>query len=154
MTSSAAPVPSAPSAFPAFLSRRPVWQVSYLAGLAASVVVEVWGLAARLAGVPMRAAGFGSHQASTITVGMFAMGTMVVTFWFTFVVSALARFARDPARIYVRTTLPLLVLSLLVPLTAQDTAESTRLMLAAAHLIAAAVVVPAVARRLAAGPAR
>ncbi|WP_034263552.1 DUF6069 family protein [Actinospica robiniae] len=135
----------------AFLSRRPVWQVAYLAGLAASVVVEVWGLAARLADVPMRAAGFGSHQASTITVGMLAMGTMVVTFWFTFVVIALARFARDPARIYLGLTLPLLALSLLVPLTAQDTAVSTKLVLAAAHLIAGAVVIPIVARRLAAG---
>ena len=36
--------PAAPTA--SFLARRPVWQVSYLAGLAASVVVEMWGLAA------------------------------------------------------------------------------------------------------------
>ena len=47
-----------------FLARRPVWQVSYLSGLAASVAVEVWGLAARAAGVPMRAAGFGSQHAT------------------------------------------------------------------------------------------
>jgi hypothetical protein len=131
-----------------FLARRPVWQVSYLAGLAASVVVEMWGLAARAAGVPMKAAGLGSHHATSVTVGMFAMGTMVVTFWFTFAVILMARFAKNPRRVYLRTALPLLALSLAVPLTAADTAISTKLTLAAAHLIAGAVIIPAVARRL------
>ena len=83
-----------------FLARRPVWQISYLSGLAASVAVETWGLAARAAGVPMRAAGFGSHHATPITVGMFAMGTMVITFWFTFAVILMARFAKNPKRTY------------------------------------------------------
>jgi len=137
---------AAPSA--SFLARRPVWQVSYLSGLAASAIVEAWGLAARAAGVPMRAASLGSHHATPITVGMFAMGTMVVTFWFTFAVILMARFAKNPKRTYLRTALPLLALSLAVPLTAQDTAISTKLTLAAAHLIAGAIIIPAVARRL------
>jgi hypothetical protein len=47
-----------------------------------------------------------------------------------------------------RTALPLLALSLAVPLTAADTAISTRLTLAAAHLIAGAIIIPPVARRL------
>jgi hypothetical protein len=131
-----------------FLAHRPVWQVSYLSGLAASVAVEAWGLAARAAGVPMRAAGFGSHHATPVTVGMFAMGTMVVTFWFTFAVILMARFAKNPRRAYLSTALPLLALSLAVPLTAADTAISTRLTLAAAHLIAGAVIIPAMVRRL------
>src|SRR6516165_4506021 len=97
-TAASAHAPAAPSA--SFLARRPVWQVSYLAGLAASVVVETWGLAARAIGVPMRAAGMGSHHATPITVGMFAMGTMVVTFWFTFAVVLIARFAKHPERSY------------------------------------------------------
>ena len=138
--------PAAPTA--SFLARRPVWQVSYLSGLAASVVVETWGLAARAAGVPMRAAGLGSHHTTPVTVGMFAMGTMVVTFWFTFAVVLMARFARNPKRTYLRMALPLLVLSLAVPLTAADTAISTKLTLAAAHLMAGAIIIPAVARRL------
>ena len=131
-----------------FLARRPVWQVSYLSGLAASVVVEIWGLIARAAGVPMRAAGLGSHHATSITVGMFALGTMVVTFWFTFAVILIARYAKNPRRTYLRAALPLLAVSLAVPLTAADTAISTKLTLAAAHLIAAAIIIPAVARRL------
>ena len=143
VTSASAPASAAP--FPA---RRPLWQVSYLSGLAASVAVEAWGLAARAAGVPMRAAGLGAHHATPVTVGMFALGTMVVTFWFTFAVILMARFAKHPRRLYLRTALPLLGLSLAVPLTAADTAVSTRLTLAAAHLIAGAVIIPAVASRL------
>jgi hypothetical protein len=131
-TAASAHTPAAPSA--SFLTRRPVWQVSYLAGLAASVVVETWGL--------------GSHHATPVTVGMFAMGTMVVTFWFTFAVILMARFAKNPGRTYLRTALPLLALSLAVPLTVADTAISTKLTLAAAHLIAGAIIIPVVARRL------
>jgi hypothetical protein len=108
----------------------------------------VWGLIWRAAGVPMRAASLGSAHASTITVGMFAMGTMVVTFWFTFVVVLIARYARDPRRVYLRTALPLLVLSLAAPVLAQDTAAATKIVLAVAHLIAGAIIIPVVARRL------
>ena len=143
-TTSAATLTSTAS----FLARRPVWQVSYLSGLAASVAVEIWGLIARSVGVPMRAAGLGSHHATSITVGMFAMGTMVVTFWFTFAVILMARYAKNPGRTYLRAALPLLAVSLAVPLTAADTAISTKLTLAAAHLIAGAIIIPAVARRL------
>jgi hypothetical protein len=146
-TTTSTPVSSATPAA-SYLARRPVWQVSYLSGLAASIVVEIWGLAARAAGVPMRAAGLGSHHATAITVGMLALGTMVITFWFTFAVALMARFATNPRRAYLRTTLPLLALSLAVPLTASDTAISTKLTLAAAHLIAGAVIVPIVAWRL------
>jgi Family of unknown function (DUF6069) len=145
-TAASAHAPAAPPA--SFLARRPAWQVSYLAGLAASVVVELWGLAARAIGVPMRAAGLGSHHATSVTVGMFALGTMVVTFWFTFAVILIARFATSPRRAYLRTALPLLALSLAVPLTAADTPISTKLTLAAAHLIAGAIIVPVMARRL------
>ena len=145
-TAASAHTPVAPSA--SFLARRPVWPVCYLAGLAASVVVETWGLAARAISVPMRAAGIGSHHATPVTVGMFAMGTMVVTFWFTFAVILMARFAKNPRRTYLRTALPLLALSLAVPATAADTAISTKLTLAAAHLIAGAIIIPVVARRL------
>ena len=146
-TTAASARTSAPSA--PFLARRPAWQACYLSGLAASIVVEGWGLAARAAGVPMRAAGLGAHHATPITVGMFAMGTMVVTFWYTFAVILMDRFAKNPRRTYLRTTLPLLALSLAVPFTSADTATSTKFTLAAAHLIAGAIIIPVVARRLA-----
>jgi hypothetical protein len=128
---------------------RPVWQVSALAGLAAAVATELYGLAARAAGVPMAAAGLGSAKATPITVGMFAMGTLICTFWGTILAVVLARYAAHPARIYLRATVVLTALSLAIPLSAADTALSTRLTLAVAHLIAAAIIIPAVTRRLA-----
>ena len=148
MSTTTGTTPTSAASSASFLARRRVWQVNYLAALAASVAVEAWGLAARAAGVPMRAAGLGSHHATPVTVGMFAMGTMVVTFWFTFAVVLIARFANNPRRTYLRTALPLLVLSLGAPLAAADTATSTKLTLAAAHLIAGAIIIPTVARRL------
>ena len=66
----------------------------------------------------------------------------------------LARYARHPARAYLRATLALTALSLAVPLSAADTATSTKVMLACAHLLAAAIVIPAVTRRLAGAPGR
>ncbi len=127
---------------------RPVWLVSAVAGLAAAVATELYGLTARAAGVPMAVAGLGSAKATSITVGMFAMGTLICTFWGTILAVVLARYAAHPARVYVRATVALTALSLAIPLTAADTALSTKIMLAVAHLIAAAIIIPAVTRRL------
>jgi Family of unknown function (DUF6069) len=64
----------------------------------------------------------------------------------------LARFARRLARAYLCATVALAVVSLVFPLSAGDTAVSTKLMLAVTHAIAAAIVIPAVTRRLTAVP--
>jgi hypothetical protein len=126
----------------------PVWLVSALAGVAAAIATEVYGLVARAAGVPMEAGSIGATEAEPITVGMFAMGTLINTFLGTILAVILARYARRPARTYVLTTVVLTVVSLAGPLGAGDTATSTKLMLALAHLVAAAIVIPPVARRL------
>jgi hypothetical protein len=70
------------------------------------------------------------------------------TFWGTVLAVVLARRAPRPAHAYLATTLPLLTVSLAGPLTAHATA-ATKVTLARGHLIAAAVIIPAVARRLA-----
>lgn len=134
---------------PAVLRAWPVWAVSALAGVAAAVATEVYGLAARAAGIPMAAAGTGARTAAPITVGMFAMGTLISVFWGTVLAVLLARFSRRPARVYAWTACALTAVSLVMPLTAADTATSTKLMLAVAHLLAAAIVIPVVTRRLA-----
>jgi hypothetical protein len=127
---------------------RPVWLVSATAGVVAAVTTELYGLVARAVGIPMRAAGTGDPSASPITVGMFAMGTLICVFWGTVLALLLARFARRPATIYLRVTLALTALSLAAPLTAVDTAVATKVMLAIAHLIAASIMIPAVTRAL------
>jgi hypothetical protein len=132
----------------------PVSAVSALAGVIAAVATEAYGLVARVAGVPMAAGSPGAATAGPISVGMFAMGTLICVFWGTLLAMALARWARRPARTYAVTTLVLTAVSLASPLGAAHTAISTKLMLAFAHLIAAAIVIPAVTRRLSHRPPR
>lgn len=127
---------------------RPVWQVSAFAGVIAAVATELYGLVARAAGVPMSAAGFGEATATPVTVGMFAMGTLLCTVLAAILAMILARFVARPARAFARVTVVLTALSLAVPLSAADTATATRLALAGAHLLAAAIIIPTVSRRL------
>ena len=131
---------------------RPVWVVSAVASTIALVATELYGLAARLAGVPMAAAGFGQAKAGPITAGSFAMGVVICAFWGTVLAVLIARFVRRPARVYLITTIALTAVSLLAPLSAADTATSTKLTLAGGHIIAAAIIIPAVTRRLARRP--
>jgi hypothetical protein len=131
------------------LTSLPVWVVSVGAGGTAALATEVYGLIARAVGVPMSAGGLSASTADEITPGMFAMGTLICTFWGTLIAVGLARWANQPARTYRRITLALVVLSLAAPaLAGGDTAVSTKLMLCLAHGIAAAIVIPAVSYRL------
>ncbi|WP_345482543.1 DUF6069 family protein, partial [Actinopolymorpha pittospori] len=60
---------------------------------------------------------------------------------------ALARWARHPRRTFLRTTVVLTALSL-VPDAIADASSPTKALLMLTHLVAAAIVVPAIARRL------
>ena len=127
---------------------RPVWVVSAAASAVALVVTELYGLAARLAGVPMSAAGFGQAKAGPVTAASFAMGVVICAFWGTVLAVVIARFASRPARVYLIATIALTAVSLFAPLSAADTATSTKLTLAAGHILAAAIIIPPVTRRL------
>ena len=61
----------------------------------------------------------------------------------------LSRVARHPRSVFVRTTVVLTALSL-VPDVIADAAPATKALLMVTHLVAAAIVIPAVARRLSA----
>jgi Family of unknown function (DUF6069) len=127
---------------------RPVWVVSAAASAVALVVTELYGLVARLAGVPMSAAGFGQAKAGPVTAASFAMGVVICAFWGTVLAVVIARFASRPARVYLITTIALTAVSLFAPLSAADTATSTKLTLAVGHILAAAIIIPPVARHL------
>jgi uncharacterized membrane protein YuzA (DUF378 family) len=130
-------------------TNRPVWLVGAVAGVAASVATEIYGLIARAAGIPMSAGSIGAPSAGPITVGMFAMGTLICTFWGTVIAVLLNRFARRPARTFLWTAVGLTAVSFVAPVLAAHTAVSTKIMLLVGHLVAAAVVIPLVTRRLA-----
>ncbi|MFI6332822.1 DUF6069 family protein [Micromonospora chersina] len=99
------------------------------AGHAAGVSLDVGG-------APIPVAGFGVLTAAFSLIGVV-------------IAALLLRFARRPRRTFVRTTVVLTVLSL-VPDVIADAGAATKVLLMLTHLVAAAIVIPAVARRLAA----
>jgi Family of unknown function (DUF6069) len=138
--------PAGSSGVTAVRPRWPVSRVSIAAGTAALAVIEACGAIARAAGVPLRATAFGAHTATQVNAGWLAFGVVLGTFRGTVLAVVFARRAARPARAFLAATLPLLVLSLAGPLTAHAT-TATKLTLACGHLIAAAVIIPAVTRR-------
>ncbi|MGW5137214.1 DUF6069 family protein [Streptomyces sp. NPDC004135] len=143
-----ATAPATPRTVTGFLAARPVWLAGVLATLAGAVVTEAFALGARAAGVPMEAASPGATEAAGIPVGGFFGG---VVFWSVagiVLAVALARWARRPARTFTVTTVALTALSLAGPAVAPHTALSTQVVLAVSHVVAAAVIIPLLARRL------
>ena len=148
MTTTTTSMPASTSGGTAVRTRRPVSQVSIAAGAAALAVIEAYGAIAHAAGVPLRAAAFGAHTATQVNAGWLAFGVALGTFWGTVLAVVFTRRAARPARAFLATTLSLLTLSLTGPLTAHATA-ATKITLACGHLIAAAIIIPVVTRRLA-----
>jgi hypothetical protein len=94
------------------------------------------GISLDIGGAPIPVPGF-----ATLTAFFSVIGLVIAVL--------LARFARHPRRTWIRTTVVLTALSL-VPDVIVDAAPATQALLMLTHLVAAAIVVPAVARRLAA----
>jgi Family of unknown function (DUF6069) len=126
---------------------RPGFGALTLTGLAATVVAGVATMAVAAAGsaagvsldvngAPIPVAGFGTLTALFSVVGLV-------------LAAVLHRFARTPRRTFVRTTVALTALSL-VPDVVVSAAPTTKALLMITHLVAAAIVIPAVARRLSA----
>jgi len=125
-----------------------VWRVGIVATLVGAAVTELFALAARAIDVPMAAADPGVDHAKDIPVGGFFMAVVIWGLVGVVVAAALRRWTRNPARIFVITTVTLTALSLLGPAFAGATETSTKVVLAVAHLIAAAVIIPPIARQL------
>jgi hypothetical protein len=108
-----------------------------LAAVATTAVAaagQAVGVSTAVAGATIPASGF-----ATLTVIFSVIGLLVAV--------GLRRFARHPRTTWIRTTVALTVLSL-VPDVLADAATSTKMLLMATHVVAAAIVIPAVARRL------
>ncbi|MFI6296042.1 DUF6069 family protein [Nonomuraea sp. NPDC050790] len=109
------------------------------AGAATSVVAAVGafaGISLAVGGVPIPVSGFG---VLTVVFSLVGLALALV----------LARWARRPRTMFVRVTMVLTALSL-VPDVLADAATSTKMLLMLTHVVAAAIVIPAIARRLSA----
>ncbi|GAB3812794.1 DUF6069 family protein [Micromonospora zhanjiangensis] len=114
-----------------------------VATAAASVSTVAVAAAGHAAGVSLDVAG------APIPVSGFGVLTAVFSLIGVVIAALLARFARRPRRAFVRLTVALTVLSL-VPDVIVAAGPATKALLMFTHLVAAAIVIPAVARRLAA----
>ena len=113
--------------------------VTVAAAVATSVVAtagQAIGIGLDVSGAPIPIPGF-----ATMTLMFSVIGLLIAV--------GLRRFARHPRTAWIRTTVTLTVLSL-VPDVLADAATATKLLLMVTHLVAAAIVIPAVARRLSA----
>jgi uncharacterized protein DUF6069 len=126
---------------------RPVWKSGLAAGLTASVATTATAAVAHAAGVSLVVGG------QAIPLPGFAQVTIVATMVGTLLAAVFARRAARPQRTFVVTTIALTLASFVPDLLA-DAHVSTRLTLALTHVVAAAIVIPALASRLAEGVRR
>ncbi len=118
-----------------------MWGTGLVAGAAAAVGTSTVAALAHGAGVSLDVGG------SSIPVAGFAQLTLVAAVIGTILALALSRRAAVPQRTFVRTTIVLTVLSI-VPDGLVDAQVATKLTLALTHVVAAAIVIPALASRL------
>ncbi|MFG1830930.1 DUF6069 family protein [Micromonospora chersina] len=137
MTTTATTTPATTSTFGALIGAGVLATVAAsTATMAVAAAGHTAGISLDVADAPIPVTGFGVLTAAFSLVGVI-------------IAALLSRFARRPRRTFVRTTVVLTVLSL-VPDVIADAETSTKALLMLTHLVAAAIVIPAVTRRLAA----
>ena len=140
------PSPARPTAAPTTSTGsraavRPVWRTGVAYGLLASAATTAVAGIAHAAGASLDVSG------KPIPLLGFAQMTFVFTMVGTLLAAVFARRATRPRHTFVVTTIVLTGLSL-VPDAIADALVSTRLTLALTHVVAAAIVIPAVSSRL------
>jgi Family of unknown function (DUF6069) len=123
--------------------RQPVWKHGVVAAAVASATTSALAAVASAAGVS-----FADTTGESIPVSGFAVLTMVFTLIGVAMAAVMARKARRPQSTFVRTTIAMTLLSFVPDLTFGFDAASAATLISL-HTVAAAIVVPTLARRLA-----
>src|SRR3954471_9451765 len=118
-----------------------LWRTGALAGVAASVATSATAAIAHTLDVPLTVGG------KSIPLVGFAQVTLVASIIGMVLAVVLARHASRPRRTFVMTTTALTVASF-VPDVLADAHTPTKLTLVLTHVVAAAIVIPALAFRL------
>jgi hypothetical protein len=119
-----------------------VWKTVAAATLAAAAATEAVVAIAGTAGTDV------AIQGEDLKFGGCSVAVVLCMLAGALVLAAVRRWSSAPARTWVRATVALTVLSVVPDLTVPDTSTSSRLVLIGAHVVAAAIVIPAVARKL------
>jgi amino acid transporter len=123
--------------------RQPVWKRGVAAAVAASVATTVLAAAASSAGVS-----FADATGASIPLAGFTQLTLIFALIGVGIAAVMARKARRPRRTFVRTTVALTLLSFVPDLTFGFDAGSAATLIVL-HIVAAGIVVPVLAGRLA-----
>lgn len=135
-------------------ARKPIWVVGAASGAVAAVAAMLVAAVARAADVPLRIAEKKGEAAEAIPLGGFATVTLASTAVGVVLAIALARWAKRPARTFVVTTVVLTAISFAGPFALGHATTATRVVLELTHVVAAAIVIPALAIRLHSQPSR
>ena len=120
---------------------RPLVGTGVAAAAVASAATATVAAAGQAAGISLDVGG------APIPVLGFATLTAIFSLVGLVLAVVLSRLARRPRPTFIRTTVALTVLSF-VPDVIADAAPATKMLLMLTHVVAAAIVIPAVARRL------
>jgi hypothetical protein len=123
--------------------RQPVWKHGVASAAAASVATTVLAAIASAAGVS-----FADNTGTSIPIAAFAQLTLVFSLVGVGIAGIMARKARRPRATFVRTAIALTALSFVPDLTFGFDAGSAATLITL-HTVAAAIVVPTLAKRLA-----
>ena len=126
---------------PATTVRPSLWKLGLLAGLVAAVATTAVVIVARAADVPV------AVQREQLPLAGFAQLTLVATVIGIVIARVLSTRARHPRHTFVVATVALTAVSL-VPDVLADATTASRLTLGLTHLVAAAIVIPTLAKRL------
>ncbi len=142
-TTKQTPTQATPSVPAQMAEARPVWRHGVAAAVVASVATTVLATIASAAGVS-----FADSTGVSVPIAGFAQLTLVFSLLGVGIAAVMARRARRPQAMFVRTTVALTVLSYVPDLTFGFDAGSAATLITL-HTVAAAIVVPTLASRLA-----
>lgn len=142
-TTTQIPVDVTSAALTSAVERQPLWRHGVVAAVVASIATTVLAALASDAGVS-----FADSTGTSIPIAGFAQLTLVFSLVGVGIAAVMARKARRPRPMFVRTAVVLTVLSFVPDLTfGFDTGSAVTLI--ALHIVAAVIVVPTLAARLA-----
>ena len=128
---------------------RPLWLVGLGTGILGSVAAIAVALVADAVDVPMLVAQSDTAETTKVPASGYLMSVMLSTVVGVVLAYGLRRWAKRPARTFVVVSVTLTALSMGLPITTHQATTATRLVLGLTHVVAAAVIVPSLARELA-----
>ncbi len=119
-----------------------LWPTAVVAGLAASAATTALAAVSHAAGASLEVSG------EMIPLLGFAQLTFIFSMVGLLIALGVRRWAGNPRQVWVRSTVVLTALSL-IPDVLADASSATKITLMATHVLAAAIVIPAVAAKFA-----